>query len=176
MVLFARWRPRWRKLFVISAVLASLTAAGAGLNEYVKQPAARQSISRAYMLKRDIDRKEAFVKQIAEILKNGQEYKNMAESLEKQGKTEEAKRAYGEALSFFKSVNNLIPKLELEYMEKRFEILRKETAPNTIVLKPQQVTNEVGQHLNDVKNRLGELKRSIEKDIKTIEEKLGKTQ
>ena len=172
MVLFARWRPRWRKIFVVGAILTSLSAVGAGINEYVKQPAAIQSIDGANMLRRDIGRKEALVKQIAEILKNGQEYKNMAESLEKQGKTEEARHAYGGALSFFKSVKSLLPKLELEYMEKRFKILREGTASNTIVLRPQQVTNEVGQHLNEVKERVEELNRSIDGDIKIIEEKL----
>jgi hypothetical protein len=35
----------------------------------------------------------------------------------------------------------MLPKLELEYMGKRFEILRNETAPNTLFLRPSEVTN-----------------------------------
>lgn len=108
MVLFASWRPKFRKVVLCTIIISALASAGSEIQELKSYDQAKAAYSEILELDQVRQKNEKAVKAAYKLLKKAVEMKNYAEELSKKGKAEESKEAYMELLKLDKQIVELL--------------------------------------------------------------------
>ena len=181
MVWLARWRPKWKNLFIGTMIVASLATAVKGLQEYAhylqdmetisqQYTHVREAISQIVRFEDDIKDRMSYMETLNQRLRAAEEYKTLAEKLVNENKIIEAERNYQAALNTLNGYNDDLPGVEIEYMGKKLAYLKG--------LVPGKYLNEIGitgieKSLNDANQKVRELGGGVSQEIKKIERIIG---
>ena len=172
MVWFARWRPKWRKIFIGTMILASLAGALKGVHEYRKYAESKIEyaqfktvISQILKIEETIKNRMHNFEVNTKLLKDAEEYKSFAEVVLKEREFAEAKKNYKIALVQFELVDYYLPSLELDYMKAKLEHIRKLWASELLTNDAKEVIDNVNISLDDAIRKVEELKLSVSKEI-----------
>ena len=175
MVWFARWRPKWKRLFIGTMIVASLATAVKGVHEYRQYSDSKTAISQIVQVEETIKNRMHNMEVNIKLLKDAEEYKALAEKFVKEGNFAEAEKNYKIALRLFEGVDHQLPSLELNYMKARLNNMKTSWVSRYFNERTKEVI-DVDRSLDDSIKRVEELKRSVSEEIQTIKAQLGSLQ
>lgn len=175
MVWFARWRPKWKRLFIGTMIVASLAGAAKGVHEYRQYSDSKTAISQIGQVEETIKNRMRNMEVNIKLLKDAEEYKTLAEKFVKEGNFTEAEKNYKIALRLFEEVDRMLPSLELNYLKARLIIIKTRWASRYFDERTKEVI-DVDRSLDDAIKRVEELKRSVSEEIEKIKAQLGSLQ
>ena len=175
MVWFARWRPKWKKLFIGTMIVASLATAVKGVHEYRQYSDSKTAVSQIVQIEETIKNRMHNMEVNIKLLKDAEEYKALAERFVKEGKFAEAGKYYQSALRLFEEVDRVLPSLELNYMKSRLDNMKTSRASRYFNEGTKEVI-DVDRSLDDAIKRVEELKRSVSGEIGNIKTQISSLQ
>ena len=133
MVLFARFRPGFKKVVICAAIISTLAAAGIGTKKLMSHNQANSAYSEILRFEEGRTRTEDSMKKINDLLMESVDIKALADRLLEEGKKEEGKQAY------------------LSLLEKYRQVIAMLTTPD-----------ETGNHIALAKNQIIRIKTGLE--------------
>src|SRR3989338_8745604 len=110
MVLFASWRPKFRKVVACTMIISALASAGSKIQdlEYYSLQQAKVGYSEILDLKQIKKINENVMNEVGGMLTEAANMKSYAEKLSKEGKTEESKEAYRKLLKKDEQISEIL--------------------------------------------------------------------